>query len=294
MDINVILRYFPQKLAEEIMLMGYEDMQEIRVVADKNCAVVKGGKLYDTNILVKLQEVTRIVEGLSKGSVYALQPSLSKGYITVNGGFRIGVCGKTVTENGRVTHLTDISSLCIRIPREITGAANSVMPYLEQNGKIYNTIIISPPGCGKTTFLRDICRQLGNKYKVCIADERSEIAAVTGGIAQNDVGKYTCVMDCVPKSEGMVMMIRSMSPQIIATDETGSTADEEAILMCIGCGVKIITTAHGYNERDIFTRHYMDKLSENGVFERIIVLSDRDGPGTVEKIIADGRVIRRV
>ena len=294
MDINSFAKYFPPELTEKILLLGTADLQEIRIVAGKSCSVQKNGVLIDTNITVSPQELNRIVEAMCRGSLYAMQTSLVKGYITLGGGHRVGVCGKTVTENGKITHLTDISAICIRISREIRGAADEIMEYLFHEDKFYNTLIISPPGCGKTTVIRDIARQLGNKCKVCIADERSEIAASRGGVATHDVGKYTTVMDSVPKGDGIMMLLRSMSPEVIITDETGREDEEKAISELVNCGAKIITTAHGYSERDILKRKYLGSMVENGVFERIIVLSGRKGPATVEKIISDGRVMRRV
>lgn len=294
MNINSFTKYFPPELTEKILLLGTSDLQEIRIVSGKSCSVQKNGILIDTHITLSSQELNKIVESMCRGSLYAMQTSLVKGYLTLGGGHRVGVCGKTVTENGKITHLTDISAICIRISREVKGAADEIMEYLCHEGKLYNTLIISPPGCGKTTVLRDIARQLGNRCKVCIADERSEIAASRGSSATHDVGKYTTVMDCVPKGEGIMMLLRAMSPEIIITDETGREDEEKAISELINCGAKIITTAHGYSERDILKRKYLGSLVENGVFERIIVLSGRKGPATVEKIISDGRVMRRV
>ncbi len=294
MEINSFTKYFPPLLTEKILLLGTRDLQEIRITAGKNCVILKSGILCDTNMKVTHAELCKIIDSMCRGSVYAMQTSLVKGYITLSGGHRVGVCGRTVTENGKITHLTDISSICIRISREVIGAADEVMEYLVCGTKAYNTLIISPPGCGKTTMLRDISRQLGNKFKVCIADERGEIAASKGGTSVHDVGKYTAVMDAVPKEKGIMMLLRTMSPDIIVTDETGREEEGEAISELINCGVKIITTAHGYSEKDVSKCKYPGKLVESGVFERVIVLSNRNGAGTVEKIISDGRVIRRV
>ncbi len=294
MDINSFTRYFPAELTEKILLHGTGDLQEIRMISGKNCVVQKSGVLKELDFVAEPERLNKIVEAMCRGSVYAMQTSLRKGYIPLLGGHRVGVCGKTVTENGQITHLTDISAICIRISREIKGAADEIMEFLCCNGKLYNTLIISPPGCGKTTVLRDVARQLGNKYKVCIADERSEIAASRSGRHGHDVGKYTAVMDAVPKAEGIMMLLRTMSPEIIITDETGREDEERAISELINCGAKIITTAHGYSERDVCRRKYLGKMIEEGIFERIIVLSGRCGPATLEKIISDGRVIRRV
>ncbi len=294
MDINSFIKHFPPPLTEKILFLGTRDLQEIRITAEKGCVVQKSGVLTDTGINVSAGEMSKIIESMCRGSLYAMQTSLVKGYITLQGGHRVGVCGRTVTENGKITHLTDISSICIRISREVIGAADSIMEYLVCERKLYNTLIISPPGCGKTTMLRDISRQLGNKFKVCIADERGEIAATIGTKATHDVGKYTAVMDGVPKQDGIMMLLRTMSPDIIVTDETGREEETRAIAELIGGGIKIITTAHGYSERDVSRRKYIGELIENGIFERIIILSSRNGAGTIEKIITDGRGLRRV
>lgn len=294
MNINAFTQHFPPHLTETLLVMGTKDMQEIRIAADKNAAVVKSGVLLDSGVNVSRDMLRKIVDSMCRGSLYAMQQSLSRGYLTLAGGHRVGVCGRCVTENGCITHMTDISAICVRISRAVIGAADSVMEYLEYRGRLYNSLIISPPGCGKTTLLRDAARQLGNRYKVCIADERSEIAACRDGIPTHDVGRFTCVMDAVPKADGITMLLRTMSPEIIVTDETGSQEEERAICHLINCGVKIITTAHGYSEKDILNRQYLGSLVEKGIFERIIVLSNRSGVATVEKIITDGKVMRRV
>ena len=294
MDINSFTRYFPPELTEKILVAGTGNLQEIRICAGKNCVIQKNGELFDTKVMITSQDLKKIVDSMCRGSIYAMQTNLVSGFITLSGGHRVGVCGKTVTENGRITHLTDISALCIRISREVHGAADDVMEYLHCNGKMYNTLIISPPGCGKTTVLRDVARQLGNTHKVCIADERSEIAAVKNLQPSFDVGKYTVVMDSVPKAEGITMLLRTMSPDVIITDETGSAEENKAISEALNCGVKIITTAHGYSEKDVRRRSYLGQMIDEGVFERIVVLSGRNGPATLEKIITDGRVIRHV
>lgn len=293
MDINSFAMHFPSGLTEKILMMGIKDLQEIRITAQKNVVVQKNGMLMELQMKISSQELLKIVESMCRGSLYAVQTSLVKGYLTIGGGHRIGVCGRVVCEKGNIVHMTDISAMCIRVSREVIGAADGIMSYLECDGRLYNTLIISPPGCGKTTMLRDVARQLGNSHKVCIADERSEIAACRNGIPMHNIGRFSCVMDAVPKGEGISMLLRTMSPEIIVTDETGTPEEEAAICEMINCGVKIITTAHGYSDRDVRKRKYLGSLIENGIFERIIVLGNSKGIATVEKIISDGRVIRR-
>ncbi len=288
---NFLFEYFPVELTHAIELFNKGDIQEIRIIADKSTALLIKGKLTDLGVIISKSSLSRIVDRMCKGSLYSVQPTLARGYFTLCGGHRVGVCGCVKTENGQVTFMNNISSICIRIAREIKGAADSIIGYIYSGGNVYNTLIVSPPSCGKTTLLRDIARQIGAFKKVCIADERSEIASSIDGIAQNDVGRFTTVLDKVPKAIGIEMLLRTMSPDVIVTDETGSAEEEEEIYKIINCGVKIITSVHGFGENDILRRKHIGALIQNKVFERIIVLSGRNGPCTIEKIISDGRVI---
>lgn len=294
MEINSLMQHFPPTLTETLLIMGTKDMQEIRIIAEKNASVVKRGILMDSGVRVSHGDLKKIINSMCRGSLYAMQQNLTKGYITLCGGHRVGVCGKCICENGNVTHMSDISAICIRLSRGIIGAADSIMEYIMYQDRIYNTLIISPAGCGKTTLLRDIARQIGASHKVCIADERSEIAACIDAVPTHDVGRFTAVMDAVPKGEGITMLLRTMSPEVIITDETGSEAEERAISELINCGVKIITSAHGYSERDVMRRRYIRNIIEDGVFERIIVLGKLRADIKIEKIITDGRCLRRV
>lgn len=287
------MRCLPPRLSAVLKSETADNICEIRITAERNCFVVRNGSCGDTGIFVSQKEIAQTAEALCRGSLYAAQSAMVKGYITVPGGHRIGICGRAVSENGRITHITDISALCIRISRSVHGCADKIVPYLKSGSLPHSALIVSPPGCGKTTILRDAARQLGGSFKICIIDERSEIAAANGGIPLHDVGAMTCVMDAMPKSEGISIALRTMSPQIIITDETGSAAEEEAIYRLVNCGAKIITSAHGYDERDVLRRPFLGKLIEDGIFERIFVLSNRRGIGTVEKIISDGRVVCR-
>ena len=232
----------------------------------------------------------RILQLISNYSIYAIEDELRNGYITLKGGFRVGLAGQTVLENGRIKTLKNINSFNFRISREIKGVADRVMPMITEDDQIMHTIIISPPGMGKTTLLRDIARQFSNGFqnfegvKVSIVDERSEISGSYKGVPQNDIGYQTDVLVACPKAEGIMLLIRSMSPDVIITDEIGRREDMKAIEEALNAGVKIITSAHGNNLKDVLSRPILKEVVNSGFFHRILVLGNSKGIGTLEKV----------
>ena len=258
------------------------ELQEIRIRSNRpiilkfrSCEIV-----IEYNVSEK--EIIYILEKLCNNSIYAYKNQMCEGFITVKGGHRVGITGNCVIENGKIINVKNISSLNFRIAREVIGCSLKILDKVIdiKNNSINNTLIVSEPGKGKTTILRDLIRNISNgikeigfRGKTCgIVDERGEIAAMYQGIPQNDVGIRTDVIENVSKTIGMKMLLRSMAPEIIACDEIGSKEDVEAIKEILICGVKGIFTMHGKSLEEIKLNKNINELIENKQIERIIFL----------------------
>ena len=297
-ELNLILMNIPYSFKEKI--------EEIRLRNGKPLTISCEGKDYfigydgkvcadrSQAFIVREKHIHSTFQLISNYSVYAYQEEIKDGYITIKGGHRVGIGGKVVYGPGGIETIRNISSLNLRIAREKKNISNYIIPYLIENTiGFYNTLIISSPQCGKTTLLRDIIRNLSDGYgipddqgfKVSIIDERSEIAGVYQGIPQNDVGLRTDILDGCLKSDGIMMAIRSMSPDIIAVDEIGGPKDVEAIHQALRAGIKLIATVHGYSIEDIKSKSSMRALFEERIFNRYIILDRSKGVGTIREII---------
>ena len=275
----MLRKYLTDEMCLKIDLYK-NSVTDITIAKNANMYMTVAGFIVDTDYFVSEALFERILSNLCKGSIYANQSTLKQGYITLEGGVRVGVTGTAVlSSDNTISHLRDITAMNIRIMRFLPGAADSIMPIIIKNGRVFNSLIIAPPGAGKTTLLRDVAMQLGKQYRIAIADERCEI------MPKDIQCGHMFVMRSAPKDEAMCMMLRSMSPQIIITDEIGTSEDEIAISKLIYSGVKIICTMHGYSEKDVLERNIFKHLVHEQMFEKIIVLSNRNGPGTLDKII---------
>ncbi|MFW2487599.1 stage III sporulation protein AA [Clostridium chromiireducens] len=292
-DEEEIIGIFPLKISNILKDRLYkEQIYELRIKVGKPILVYSKSGESIINYIPTKEDMKSVMQKISNYSLYAYEEDIRQGFITIKGGHRIGIAGECVMEKGEVKTIRNISSVNIRICREIIGCSDKVMKYITSNHRIYNTIIISPPKCGKTTILRDIARNISNGIsslgvygkKVVVVDERSEIGACYFGIPQSDLGIRTDVLDNCLKREGLIMAIRSLSPEVLICDEIATKGDIEALMMAFNSGVNIITTIHGFTIEDLYKRKVFCDLLDNYILERVIILSSRNGVGTIENV----------
>lgn len=275
-----ILHIMPLRLrpAFERGLRECADAEEIRIRIGQAPELLRGGKSVWLSAKMTAEDIEEMLTFISRYSIYAYEEEIRQGYLTIEGGHRVGFAGQARLLRGQVSHMTNIRFLNIRIAGEKKGCADKLLPWLFEGGEFLNALIISSPGAGKTTILRDCVRLLSNGdsirsgKKVCVIDERSEIAACHLGIPQNDVGRRTDVLDQMPKREGMRMALRGMSPEIIAIDELGGQKDAQAVEEMILCGCKILGTVHGERAEHVILQEGIKQMHRKGLFQRYIFL----------------------
>jgi stage III sporulation protein AA len=298
--LETILNFLPKNIADLISKIPpnqKEELEEIRIRINRPIEMTMKGAPKFLSYIIQPDDAFHLMNKISHFSIYTLEEELKQGFITVSGGHRIGLAGKVILEGGKVKAIRDISSFNIRIAREKVGIAESIIPYIYQGGWMH-TMVIGPPQTGKTTLLRDIARIASSgtatrgiqASKVGIIDERSEIAGCVNGIPQLTFGDRLDVLDACPKAEGMMMMIRSMSPDILVVDEIGRKEDAEAIQEAVHAGIKLMMTTHGTSIEEVRNRPSLRTILDQKIFQRFVVLSRKSGPGTVTHILdANGK-----
>ena len=270
------LRQWAEGLTREQM----ERAEEIRLRIGRLPTVrfSEGELVLPDSRAVEREALEQLVEIASRWSVHTVQEQLCRGFLPLEGGHRLGVCGTVVMNGERVHGLRDISCANLRIARQRMGMGRGLLPRLREGKRIHSTLILAPPGAGKTTLLRDLIRCLSDDgVGVGVVDERGELAAVWGGQVQFDLGGHTDVLSDCPKEVGMEMLVRGMSPQVLAVDEITSRADVRAMVGAVGCGVSLLATAHGSGRDDLQRRPVYREMMEQGVFQRLVTIQVHRG-----------------
>lgn len=303
-----ICRIFPREIREALRGSGLE--------FDKLCAIrIRAGKpvifyIQDEEYFLdrqrsltrqikdalcfSMEDIREMMEFISNYSLYAFDEELRQGYLTIQGGHRIGIAGNTILERGMTSAIRYISCLNVRVAHQVHGCADKCMPYLYEQGVLQNTLVVSGCGRGKTTILRDMIRQISNGtdfhkgVTVGVVDERSEIAACYHGAAQNDLGIRTDVMDGCPKALGIRMLIRSMAPEVVAVDELGGTGDLEAVRNAIASGSKLLATIHASSYKELRCQPFMNRLLGERLITRLVFLAPEGKQGRIARICDGG------
>ena len=276
----------PARLRREALALPPEEQsraEELRLRAGRPMtALIEGRELPLGELPVEVGELEQLLEIASHASVHAVLPQLRRGYLTIAGGHRVGLCGTAVLREGEIHALSPLSSADMRVARQVKGACAPVLDRLCPGGVLRDTLILSPPGLGKTTLLRDLIRAVSEgegclPRRVALADERGEVAALYGGVPQLEVGRRTDVMEGCPKAAGLMLLLRAMNPQVLAADEITAPEDVQALAQAAGCGVTLLATAHARGREDLGRRGLYRELLDRGLFQNLVTIRRTEG-----------------
>lgn len=280
----------PKQIGRALMEQPEGQVREIRLRAGENAQLMTAKGMESCAGKLSQQQVNQTAEALCEHALYARAEEQRQGFVTLRGGHRMGLCGRVIAQGQSIRALREISSLCIRVAGQWRGAADRLMPYLtDGQGRVYSTLIVGLPGMGKTTLLRDACRGLSEQgIHMGVADERSEIAAMCGGLAQLNVGPNTDVLDGCPKEQGLRWLLRSMSPMALVTDELGGAMDAQAVADAVKSGVAVLATLHGRSLEEALNRGSLYHLAQSRIFDRYVLLDEKE-VGQIQEI-RDGQL----
>lgn len=273
------VRALPLRLRGEALSLAEADQvraEELRLrVGWPMTAVLPEGERPLGGPPVRGEELEQLVEIASRASIHTVLPQMRRGYLTLEGGHRVGLCGTAVLRDGEIHSLRSLSSASLRLARQVKGAAAPVLDRLCPDGRLAGTLILAPPGMGKTTLLRDLIRAVSEgegcfPLRVSLVDERGEVAALYNGCPQLEVGRRTDVVEGCPKAQGLMLLLRAMNPQVLAVDEITAPEDVKALTMAAGCGVTLLASAHGEGRDDLERRPLYRPLLEEGLFRFLV------------------------
>ena len=271
---------------------SFNDITEIRLRVNERIIIVIKNKKYflkdESNEFVVINRfmLDNFIKKISENSLYAFNDNIINGYITLEKGIRVGLCGTVVMDENKVVTIKDFQSVNIRIPHTIKNCSVPAYDFLVDD-KVKNTLIVSAPGCGKTTFLRDFIFQLNEKsmpLNILIADERNEICSVSNGETNQYLGGFCDIYTNCSKSFAFKNGIRSMSPDVIVTDEIDLDRDLNSLIEAMNCGVNVVATIHARDLKQLKQKKGFDEIIDNKIFSRFVVLTNDEGPGTLSQI----------
>lgn len=298
--LNMAIKLLNPKISHLFYQMSDEDKAKINEIRLRNGRyltvsvlanefyITEKGKMSDNNcnaVLITAEDIDYTYKTALRNTIYSFKREISQGYIITEGGNRVGFCGTAVLDEfGKNETLKNISSVSIRIAREAIGSSNELIDKLHLNEELKNVLILGPPSSGKTTLLRDLCRQIGNEKRISLIDDKNEISASFKAASQNDIGNFTDVFDSYSKYYGILSAVKIMSPQLIICDEIGTKDDLEALDYAINSGVNIIATMHSNDIDDAYKKPYMKNLFSRNAFDYIVVLGTNESLGKIVTI----------